>query len=270
MSDIAKDDLSFLRPAAARLAQAAANPRLVAMGSILALAGLGWVYLGLAHASRGDAFAVICRAETFTRDLADGPLVVGIWSAMALAMMLPSAAPMILAYAEIADTAARKRIEVVSPLVLAGGYLAVWLCFAIAATVVQLALGRAALALPSGWLGPETSAGLFVGAGLYQFSSLKQACLRQCRGPFSFFFLNWKTTTRGVFQLGIKQGLYCLGCCWAAMLLMFAAGTMNVVWMAGLAAAMTVEKLVNSPRLSYAFGVILICIGVGFVWGGGI
>ena len=270
MNDVAKDDLSFLPPAATRLAQAATHPRVAATGSILSLAGLGWLYLGLAHGSSGSAFAVICQPVAFATDLADAPLIFGMWSAMVLAMMLPSAAPMILTYAEIADTAARKQIEVVSPVVLAGGYLLVWLGFAATASALHVVLNRAAIIDVDGSLKIGASAALFIGAGLYQFSVLKHACLRQCRSPFSFFFRNWKTTTRGVFRLGIKQGLYCLGCCWAAMLLMLAVGTMNVLWMAGLAAAMTAEKMINSARLSYAFGVILIGIGIGFAWGVGL
>lgn len=269
MSDVAKHDLGFLPPSAARLARAAAHPRLVAMAMILALSGLGWLYLGLQHSRAGDLFTLICRPGTSpTTD--DAPVIFAMWAAMVLAMMLPSAAPMILTYAEIADTAARKRIDVISPLVLAGGYLAVWIGFAFAASVLHLALNTAALDDASGSLRINASAALFVGAGLYQFSALKQACLRQCRSPFSFFFLNWKTTVRSVFRLGIKQGLYCLGCCWAAMLLMFAVGTMNVVWMAALAAAMTGEKLIDSARLTRGFGVILIAIGLGLLWGVGL
>ena len=78
------------------------------------------------------------------------------------------------------------------------------------------------------------SGAIFIGAGVYQFSALKHACLTQCQNPFPFFFANWATTPRGVFRLGVKQGLYCLGCCWAMMLVMFAVGVMNVVWMAAL------------------------------------
>jgi predicted metal-binding membrane protein len=106
---------------------------------------------------------------------------------------------------------------------------------------------------------------VFIGAGLYQFSALKHACLTQCRQPFPFFFAHWETTPRGVFRLGLKQGLYCLGCCWAMMLVMFAVGVMNVVWMAALAIAMTVEKIINGNRLTYGLGAALIAIGVGFV-----
>jgi predicted metal-binding membrane protein len=261
MSDIARDELSFLPPVTARLARAAARPRAVAVACVLALTALGWFYLGVSYAERADLFAAICRPSS-----AGGvalALLVPMWSTMALAMMVPGASATILTYAEIADTAARKRIDVVSPLVIVAGYVAVWLGFALAASFMQLALARA------GWLDPEAgrtgglvSAALFFLAGGYQFTSLKHACLRQCRNPFQFFFSNWQTTPRGVFRLGVKQGLFCLGCCWAAMLLMFALGVMNVVWMALLAVAMTVEKLLNVRWLSGAYGVALIAAGV--------
>ena len=113
---------------------------------------------------------------------------------------------------------------------------------------------------------PGTSAlfsgAIFIGAGLYQFTSLKHACLTQCQRPFPFFFAHWQTTPRGVFRLGLQQGLYCLGCCWAMMLVMFAVGVMNVVWMAALGIVMTVEKMLSGPRFSQAVGVALIAIGV--------
>jgi predicted metal-binding membrane protein len=106
---------------------------------------------------------------------------------------------------------------------------------------------------------------LFVGAGLYQFSAFKQACLRQCRSPFPFFFSNWTTTRRGVFRLGVKQGLFCLGCCWAAMLLMLSLGVMNVIWMAALGAIMTIEKISTTTRFSRVLGIVFIALGAAFI-----
>jgi predicted metal-binding membrane protein len=267
MTEIGDQSLNHLSPAAARLGFAAARPRAVAMTSVVALTALGWLYLGIVQAGRGDLFVALCGplSGAGTTELGGMLLVLAMWSAMALAMMLPSAAPMILTYAEIADTAARKRAPVVSPFVLTAGYASVWFGFAMAATAIQIGLARGTLldaATPAGWL---VSGALFVGAGLYQFSSLKQACLRQCRAPFPFFFTNWAATTRGVFRLGVKQGLYCLGCCWAAMLLMFALGVMNVLWMAVLAVVMTIEKLASGKRLSDLIGVVFIVIGLVFV-----
>jgi predicted metal-binding membrane protein len=194
----------------------------------------------------------------------DVVLIALMWSAMALAMMLPSAGPMILTYAEIADTASGKGEKVVTPFALAAGYAAIWLAFAAGAALLQVAMMRAGVIDDA--MAPAArglSAVLFVLAGIYQFSPLKQACLRACQRPFPFFFANWKTTGTGVFALGLRQGLHCLGCCWAMMLLMFAVGVMNILWMAALAVVMTVEKMSSRRRVSRIVGVTL--IGTGLV-----
>jgi predicted metal-binding membrane protein len=265
MSGMTERGLDFLPPAASRLGRAAARPRPIAILCIVALTALGWLYLGLAQ-GRADLWAALCRPLAGSTAAGDVVLTLAMWSAMVLAMMLPSAAPMVLTYAEIADTAARKGERIVSPFVLTAGYAAVWLGFALLATGAHLAL-TSAFAPPAA---PHFAAALFIGAGLYQFSALKQACLHQCRSPFPFFFANWSTTPRGVFRLGLRQGLYCLGCCWAAMLLMFAFGAMNIVWMALLGALMTAEKLARGAWFARALGIGFIAIGVLYLAGVGI
>jgi predicted metal-binding membrane protein len=193
-------------------------------------------------------------------------LVLLMWMAMALAMMLPSAGPMILTYAEIAETAARKGQRIVSPFVLAGGYAVVWFAFAVAAALAQFIFTCAALLNASMASASALFSGaIFIGAGFYQFSALKHACLTQCRSPFPFFFTRWETKARGVFRLGVEQGVFCLGCCWAMMLVMFAVGVMNVVWMAALGVVMTVEKMLSGKRFTHAVGVVMIVIGVAVV-----
>ena len=259
-------NLDYLSPAAGRLGAVFARPRVLAVICVVALAGLGWFALALQAANAGMVDA-LCRAlvggQTTAANVA---LVAGMWGAMTLAMMLPSAAPMILTYAEIADTAAKKGEPVVTPFMIAAGYTVVWLGFAAVATVAQLALTRAtlldaSLASVSGLF----SGAIFIGAGVYQFSALKHSCLTQCRNPFQFFFTNWATTPRGVFKLGLRQGLYCLGCCWAMMLVMFAVGVMNVIWMAALGIVMTLEKIGTGKRFTYAVGFGLIAIGVASI-----
>jgi predicted metal-binding membrane protein len=262
MTEAAGHALQHLSPAACRLGAAFARPKLVAMACVAVLAALGWFTLGLQAAGVRES---LCHhlAEAGAGNVA---VVAAMWGAMTLAMMLPSAAPMILTYAEIADTAARKGEPVVSPFAIAAGYTAVWFGFALAASLTQTTLAHAAL-IDSGM---TSASGLFSGAiliaaGTYQFSSLKHACLTQCQHPFSFFFANWKTTPRGVFGLGLKQGLYCLGCCWAMMLVMFAVGVMNVIWMVALGIVMAIEKIGTGKRFSHGVGVVLIGIGVAFV-----
>ena len=260
---------THLAPAEAGLGRIFARPKTIAAGCVIVLAGLGWFYLALLAAAPGGSWLAMMQA--LCRTLPEGAwsasaaaVTASMWSAMTLAMMLPSAAPMILTYAEIAETAARKGERIVSPFLIAGGYASVWLLFSVGASAMQVALMRAALLDAS----LTSSSGLFaaailIGAGLYQFSKLKHACLSHCQHPFPFFFTNWATTPGGVFRLGVKQGLYCLGCCWAMMLVMFAVGVMNVAWMAGLAAVMAIEKLQTGRRFAHAVGVMLIAVGTG-------
>nr|WP_048646400.1 DUF2182 domain-containing protein [Nitratireductor soli] len=165
------------------------------------------------------------------------------WFLMALAMMLPSAAPMIRTYCEIADTAATKGEKAVHPLVLVAGYGAVWLGAALgfAALITAIGLWRpgALLLTP---LGGIAGAAVLAIAGAYQFSGLKEACLVKCRNPFATLFGRWSTRPSAIFRLGVEQGLWCLGCCWALMLVMLAVGTMNIFWMALLGVFVIIEK----------------------------
>lgn len=193
-------------------------------------------------------------------------LLVLMWLAMAFAMMMPSAAPLIRTYCEIADTARGRDMVAQSPVVLIAGYIVVWLGASIGFALIGLAL--------SALVGPEGSsldrplvgfaaAAALIFAGLYQFSKLKMACLEKCQNPFTTLFGQWTTTPWGVFKLGIKQGLYCLGCCWALMLVMLAVGTMNIVWMVGLTIVTVIEKSGFHERFSHVFGFILLAWGLG-------
>jgi predicted metal-binding membrane protein len=272
MSDATGHDFSHLPPAAAGLGHIFARPKALAASCVIVLASLGWFYAALLFAGMGGSLGgfgasivqALCRPLSNPSWSPSGAALIALmWAAMTLAMMLPSAAPMIMTYAGIADTAARKKERIVSPFVLVAGYTAVWLVFAVLAALIQTVLTQAALLdISMNSASGLFSGAVFIGAGLYQFSALKHACLTHCQQPFPFFFANWATTPSGVFRLGVKQGLYCLGCCWAMMLVMFAVGVMNVVWMAGLGMLMTIEKLLAGRRFMHAIGVMLIAVGV--------
>ena len=258
--------LAQLSAAETRLTAVLARPRLIALVCVAALTALGWLALGLMAAISGVAplsWTALCGVNP-SGGWDELALALPMWAAMVLAMMLPTAGPMILTYAEIADTAARKREAVVSPILLTAGYAAVWLGFALLAASSQWALARTGLLDPDR-LGRLFAGIIFFGAGFYQFSALKQACLRLCQRPFPFFFANWTTQPRGVLRLGLRQGLYCLGCCSAMMLIMFAVGVMNIVWMAALGVVMTIEKMTSTARFSQAVGMALVAIGFGLV-----
>jgi predicted metal-binding membrane protein len=171
-----------------------------------------------------------------------------------------------LTYADLAETAARKGEPAASPIVLAAGYIAVWFAAAVALAALQAVLARFGLldnliSVAS----PLFAGALFLLAGVYQFSALKHACVTQCQHPFRFFFANWTADPRGVFRLGLRQGRYCLGCCWAMMLLMFAIGVMSVFWMAMLGAIMASEKVAATTRFSKVLGALFCLIGFAIV-----
>jgi len=258
--------LTHLSAAETRLSAVLARPKLIALGCVVVMTALGWLALGLITASLASgpfSWLAVCQ-PSLAGGLSDLALIAPMWMAMTLAMMLPTAGPMILTYAEIADTAAQKRETVVSPLILTAGYVAVWLGFALFATLLQWSLARAGLVV-GGSVGRLLGGTIFVVAGLYQFSTLKQACLTLCQRPFPFFFSNWTTERSGVLRLGLRQGLYCLGCCWAMMLAMLAFGVMNVVWMAALGVLMTIEKMTTDARFSKAVGVAFVALGCGMI-----
>lgn len=203
--------------------------------------------------------AEVCAVDPAAWSLGQAGAHFAMWVAMALAMMLPSAAPLLRTYAEIADTAAGRGMAVVSPLVLAAGYLAVWVAFAVAATALHWLFGMLGLLTASAApVATGVGATILALAGLYQFLPVKAACLVRCAKPFPYLFANWTERRAGVFRLGIHQGAFCLACCWAMMLVMFAVGVMNILWVAGLAAVMSVEKIVGRPWLSRLIGVTLL------------
>jgi predicted metal-binding membrane protein len=186
--------------------------------------------------------------------------IAALWLAMTLAMMIPSAAPMILTYVDIGEAAAAKQVRTVSPFWLASGYGAVWIGFAFAAAFAQWS------AFTSGYAGELHGrfAGVsLVGAGAYQFTGLKHACLSKCRSPMSYFLAQWSERPLGVLRMGLHQGLNCLGCCWALMGLSFVAGLMNVLWMAFIGVVIVLEKTLAEPEaLSYGLGAGLIGAGL--------
>jgi len=236
------------------LRQLSDSSRLLVWICLSAAVAAAWLVLALLVLGGAPGlYELICGADG--AGVAAAPALFAMWLAMAFAMMLPSAAPMIATYLDIAEAARAKRMAVVPPVVLAGGYMAVWIAFAIAAAVLQAGLRWAGADLAA----PPVAAALLIGAGAYQFSALKHACLSKCRRPLPYFMANWTLKPWGVFRMGLRQGALCLGCCWALMLLALAAGFMNVAWMAAIGALMALEKTLPTPKiLTHGLGVGLI------------
>ena len=169
-------------------------------------------------------------------------LLVAMWAVMMTAMMLPTAAPLILLYA-----AAARRSAEANPArcvhALAAGYLMVWWLFSVVLTALQRLLAAAFVLTPMMEpASPIVGAVLLGIAGVYQLTPLKRACLRACRSPLGFLMQGWRNGAAGAFRLGVRHGAYCLGCCWALMLILFAGGVMNLVVIVTLTVWVLVEK----------------------------
>lgn len=190
--------------------------------------------------------------------------VFAMWAVMMVAMMLPSAAPMILMFATVElrnSKAGRQRFR---SLHFAGAYLFVWIVYAGFATGAQWLLQHyglltAMILSRSHWL----TAALLILAGTYQLTPLKHSCLNYCRSPIGFLMSEWREGVCGAWQMGLKHGFYCAGCCWALMLLLFVAGAMNPVWIVFLTIIVALEKWPRLPAwITNALGGALVVSGV--------
>jgi predicted metal-binding membrane protein len=206
---------------------------------------------------------MLCGPTGEAWSLRDGLSALAMWVAMVFAMMLPSAMPVLSSYAALAETKRRAGEAAASPLVLAAGYLSIWLAFAVVATAAQGVLTQLRVLTPLGLTAGEVLTGTtLLAAGLYQFSPLKLGCLTRCRFPAPYFADNWTPRAAGVFRQGIEQGLDCLGCCWALMVVMFAVGVMNVVWIAVIGAVMVIEKVTVSAMVPRIVGLVFVLWGL--------
>jgi predicted metal-binding membrane protein len=174
----------------------------------------------------------------------DFALTFAMWTVMMVGMMVPSAAPTALIYAAVARKAARQGAVLAPTIIFVSGYVAVWTVFSLLATVIQWGLERAALLSPMlASTSPSLGAALLVGAGVYQLTPMKAACLRHCRAPAQFISQHWRPGRTGAFQMGIIHGAYCLGCCWILMGLLFFGGVMNLLWIAAITITVLAEKV---------------------------
>jgi len=195
--------------------------------------------------------------------VADLAWVFLMWLAMMVAMMLPPVLPWIWVFA-----AATKGRPDAPPawgrtVIFASGYFVLWALYSLAAAGAQVVLAHLAVLEPATLrVGTVAGGALLLIAGIVQFTPLKRACLKHCRSPLGYFLTRWRDGPRGAFSMGLRHGVYCLGCCWALMALSFALGTMNLVWMFAVTLLLCVEKVApGGEGWSRAFG-------VGFVaWG---
>ena len=225
--------------------------RLVVAGGLAFLAALAWGYI--IHMSRTMSSAMPAGMAMPLPAESSGPQLswlVPMWIVMMVAMMIPSAAPMILLFAGVARQRKIRNVPTASAAVFTLGYLLVWALYATIAATTQWQLHRLALLSPTmAAASPLLGGGLLVLAGIYQWLPLKGACLSHCRSPLGFFSDHWREGSWGALLMGLEHGTYCVGCCWALMALLFVAGVMNLLWVIAIAVFVLVERLLPRGRL---------------------
>jgi predicted metal-binding membrane protein len=239
--------------------------RWVVSAGLIGIAGLAWLYM--LHLGRGMSAGEEMRMampQMQSWGAVELLLPFVMWAVMMIAMMVPSAAPMILLFATVDRRRRGERQPYVATGVFLTAYLAAWCGFSAVATGAQWGLHRAALLSPMMVSSSAVLGGaLLVAAGAFQWTPLKYACLTQCRSPLGFLLSEWREGLRGAFVMGLRHGAYCVGCCWALMALLFVAGVMNLLWVAAIAAFVLVEKVVpHGQAVSRLTGFALVVAGV--------
>jgi predicted metal-binding membrane protein len=236
--------------------------RALLVAEIGALTILAWIYLVRMPMAPADLGGMIARlAEPLPSRWVELWLTFTMWAVMMVAMMMPSATPMVLTYARIAQ--GRMGSSFWRVWIFAGGYVFVWTAFSVIATTGQAALLGAGIisnALTATSIG---GGAILVAVGIYQLTPLKHACLGHCRSPISFFMTRWRDGAAAAFRMGLEHGVFCVGCCWLLMGLLFVAGVMNLAWIAAISVFVLLEKITPYGRaVANATGVALIFSGL--------
>lgn len=244
--------------------------RWIVLASLAAITILAWLYLAWLNAVPSlmpmpeapaamemsgmdmGAMAVAPASPPPTWSTTGVALLFAMWAVMMIGMMTPSIAPMILLYARVARSAEAQRKPFASSVWFMAGYVLAWTLFAVLATAGHLALDAARMLTPMmAAASPPVGAALLILAGVYQWTPLKDVCLAQCQSPLQFIQRHggFRGDPGGAIRLGLRHGLYCIGCCWPLMLLLFLGGVMNLLWIAALAAVVLSEKVLPFGRL---------------------
>ncbi len=245
--------------------------RIVVLSGLALITVLSWIYVSsLASEMRDmDMGAEMTMPRMQAWGVADFGLTFGMWAVMMVAMMTPSAAPMILMFAGVNRRRREQQVSYVPTSVFLASYLVVWAGFSVLATGAQWGLHDVSLLSPMLALtSPVLGSVLLVAAGIYQWTPLKHACLSKCRSPLGFVLNEWREGRLGAFLMGLKHGGYCVGCCWSLMALLLVAGVMNLLWVAAIAGFVLLEKVAPAgDRLGRVAGVMLAGWGAWMVAG---
>ncbi len=246
-----------------------------ALASVISLAWAYMFYLGwqMKVMVSGESGMDMAMSHVQVWGVADFFFTFIMWAVMMVAMMTPSAAPMVLVFSKLNRQRHPQQTSVLAAGLPTGiflsGYLIVWASFSAVATATQWGLHSIALLSPMmESTSPVLGGALLIGAGVFQFTSLKQTCLAHCRSPLGFLMSEWRQGCLGALRMGMHHGAYCVGCCWLLMALLFVAGVMNLLWVATIAAYVLIEKVAPDARwLSRATGFLIIAWGTWLIAG---
>jgi predicted metal-binding membrane protein len=249
--------------------EAVRRGRIVVLSGLALITALSWAYVAsLASDMRNmDVGAEMTMPRMQAWGVADFGLTFGMWAVMMVAMMTPSAAPMILMFAGVNQRRRKQQVSYAPTSVFLAGYLGVWAAFSVLATAAQWGLHTVSLLSPMMAItSPALGGVLLVAAGIYQWTPLKYTCLSKCRSPLGFVLNEWREGRWGAFLMGMKHGGYCTGCCWSLMALLLVAGVMNLLWVAAIAGFVLLEKVAPAgDRLGRVAGVLLVGWGVWMI-----
>lgn len=237
--------------------------RFIVITGLFIISFLAWLYIAYLYRQmevmnmNALFFAMPMTPEWATTDFI---FMFFMWLVMMVAMMTPSVAPLILLFAKVNRQRIAKQSPFVNTFYLLTGYFLVWAAFSLIATLLQWLLQQVS------WLNPGMiitnkilGSVILASAGIFQFTPLKQTCLNFCKSPLEFIFKHWHEGKKGAIKMGIKNGAYCVGCCWVLMVLLFVSGVMNILWVALIALFVLVEKVFAKAKwISFAAGVLLI------------
>jgi len=221
--------------------------RTVVLGALAAVIAAAWAYLllgagiNMEMTDMGGGQIMAMRPEWSPLYAV---LIFTMWVVMMVAMMLPSAVPTVLLVSVLAwDRLPNSNFVPATAMMFASGYLLVWIGFGLTATSLQWGLDKLGLLSETMALGNAILASaVLIAAGVYQWTPLKDTCLRHCRSPTEFLVRHWRQDTRGALRTGVRHGLFCLGCCWMLMALLFVGGLMNIAWIGAIALFVLWEK----------------------------
>ncbi len=246
-----------------------ARDHLIVGGGLAAITLAGWGYMfhmAGAMGNMGQLEMWMPPSASSIWSPTDFFMLLVMWSIMMVAMMTPSSLPMVTMFATVSRSLRRREQPYTPTFIFVAGYLIAWTGFSVLAAIAQWPLHTVGLLNPMMNSASYLLSGLvLIGAGLYQWTPLKDACLTKCRSPLGFLMTEWRDGARGALLMGIRHGIYCVGCCWALMLILFAVGVMNMLWVALITGFVLMEKILPaSRRVRFASGLGL--LGWGAYW----